>query len=331
MTERRDGVTISQVAKAAGVARSSVSRAFTKPDMLSPQTVQRILQVADELGYVPNHTARALSTGRHGNVALIVPDVANPFFPPLIRAAQMEADRFDFCVFLGNSDEKAKQEDKLVGRFSGQVEGLILASSRLSDDHIRAHAALRPLVLINRDVEGIPRILIDSGSGVSEAVAHLAELGHKSLVYVSGPSSSWSNAQRRSAVRKSASALGLQVQTIAATVPSFQAGRDAVPAIIKSGATAVVAFDDLMAQGILAGLSEAGLKVPQAFSVVGCDDVLGAATYPPLTTVSNRSVEAGKAAFSLLMDMLNNGAIRDVRYMLETHVVVRETTGPAPR
>ena len=86
-----------------------------------------------------------------------------------------------------------------------------------------------------------------------------------------------------------------------------------------------------MAQGILAGLSEAGLKVPQAFSVVGCDDVLGAATYPPLTTVSNRSVEAGKAAFSLLMDMLNNGAIRDVRYMLETHVVVRETTGPAPR
>lgn len=81
MTGRRDGVTISQVAKAAGVARSSVSRAFTRPDMLSQQTVERILAVAEELGYVPNHTARALSTGRHGNVALIVPDVANPFFP----------------------------------------------------------------------------------------------------------------------------------------------------------------------------------------------------------------------------------------------------------
>jgi len=331
MTERRDGVTISQVAEAAGVARSSVSRAFTKPEMLSAETVERILRIADELGYVPNPTARALSTGRHGNVALIVPDVANPFFPPLIRAAQMEADRFDFCVFLGNSDEKAKQEDKLVGRFTGQVEGLILASTRLSDERVRAHAAQRPLVLINRDVEGIPRILIDSGSGVSEAVAHLAELGHRSLVYVSGPSSSWSNAQRRSAVRRSANALGLTVQTIAATVPSFQAGRDAVPALLKSGATAVVAFDDLMAQGILAGLSEAGIRVPEQFSVVGCDDVLGATTYPPLTTVSNRSVQAGKAAFSLLMDMLGNGAIRDVRYMLETHVVVRQTTGVAPK
>jgi len=166
---------------------------------------------------------------------------------------------------------------------------------------------------------------------VSEAVAHLAELGHKSLVYVAGPSSSWSNAQRRMAVRKSATALGLEVQTIAAAVPSFQAGRNAVPAIRASGATAVVAFDDLMAQGILAGMSEAGVRVPEEFSVVGCDDVLGAATYPPLTTVSNRSVEAGKAAFSLLMDVLDSSAIRDVRYMLETHVVVRGTTGPAPR
>ena len=326
MSVRKGAPTISHVAKAAGVARSSVSRAFTRPQMLSTETVQRIKAAAESLGYVPNHTARALSTGRHGNVALIVPDVANPFFPPLIRAAQMEADRSDFCVFLGNSDEDPKQEDKLLGRFSGQVEGLILASSRLSDERIRAHAALRPLVLINRDVAGIPRVLIDSGSGVGEAVAHLAELGHHRIAYVSGPAASWSNKQRRAAVRKAAERLGLTVEVVAAPVPTYEAGWHAVAAIVASGATAAIAFDDLTAQGVLAGLAHRGIVVPRDFGVVGCDDVLGAVTYPALTTVSNRSTEAGKAALSLLLDMLSSNAIRDVRYVLETHLVIRNTT-----
>jgi LacI family transcriptional regulator len=326
MTGRRQAPTISQVAEAVGVARSSVSRAFTRPDMLSPETVERIKAAAEKLGYVPNHTARALSTGRHGNVALIVPDVANPFFPPLIRAAQMEADRFDFCVFLGNSDEDPRQEDKLVGRFSGQVEGLILASSRLSDERIRAHAAQLPLVLINRDMEGIPRVLIDSGSGVSEAVRHLAEIGHKKIVYVSGPSTSWSNKQRRTAVRKAALSLGIAMEVVSASVPSYEAGRQSVTSVIATGATAAIAFDDLTAQGILAGLADRKISVPTEFGVVGCDDVLGAATYPSLTTVSNRSTEAGKAALSLLLEMLSSKAIRDVRYVLETHLVLRNTT-----
>ena len=326
MVGRKDGVTISDVAAAAGVARSSVSRAFTRSEMLSPETVKRIRDAAERLGYVPNHTARALSTGRHGNVALIVPDVANPFFPPLIRAAQIEAERFDFCVFLGNTDEDPKQEDKLLGRFAGQVEGVVLVSSRLSDAQIRSHALQRPLVLINRDVEGIPRILIDSGPGVSEAVRHLAEIGHHKIVYVSGPSTSWSNKQRRAAVRSSANKLGLAVETVAAPVPSYEAGKDAVGAILKTGATAAIAFDDLTAQGILAGLIERGIAIPSDFSVVGCDDVLGAATYPSLTTVSNRSIEAGRVALSLLMQMLQTGVVHDVRHMLKTHLVVRNTT-----
>jgi len=326
MIKRAKGVTISQVAEAAGVARSSVSRAFTRPDMLSPETVERIMKAAEALGYVPNHTARALSTGRHGNVGLIVPDIANPFFPPMIRAAQLEADRSDFCIFLGNTEENPKQEDKLVGRFAGQVEGLVLASSRLSDERIRAHAGKLPLVLINRDLDGIPRVLIDSGSGVREAVEHLARLGHRKIVYVSGPSTSWSNKQRRSAVRAAASSLGIEAETVPAVLPSYNSGRNAVGAILSTGATAAIAFDDLTAQGVLAGLAEKHVGVPGDFSLIGCDDVLGAVTYPALTSVSNRSMEAGRVAVSLLLDMLQSRAIHDVRYVLETHLVVRNTT-----
>jgi LacI family transcriptional regulator len=322
--------TISQVAIIAGVNRSSVSRAFNRPELLSAQTVATIKAAAESLGYVPNRNARALSTGRHSNIGLIVPDVANPFFPPLIRAAQGEADRSDFCIFLGNTDEDAAQEDKLLTRFAGQVEGVVLASPRLSDDRIREHAARKPLVLVNRDVAGIPRVLIDSGPGIAEAVAHLAELGHRRIAYVSGPGISWSNKQRRIAVRKATTRLGLEMMTVRALVPNFEAGQRTVPDIIATGATGVVAFDDLTAQGILAGLNERGIRVPDDISVVGCDDVLGAATYPPLTTVSNRSSEAGKVAVALLLDILNTRATQDVRYILDTHLVIRRTTAPAP-
>ena len=322
--------TISQVAALAGVNRSTVSRAFTRPDMLSPETVERIMQAARDMGYVPNHTARALSTGRHGNIALIVPDVANPFFPPLIRAAQQELDRRDFCLFLGNSDEDPKQEDRLVGRLAGQVEGLILASSRLPDERVRAHAATRPLVLVNRDITGIPRVLIDSGSGVGEAVAHLARLGHHRIAYVSGPATSWSNRQRLDAVRQASERLGLRHVVIATATPSYDAGAAVAAEVLDSGVTAAVAFDDLIAHGLLGGLAERGVAVPSAFSVIGCDDVLGAATYPPLTSVSNRSAEAGRAALFMLMEMLSNRATRDDRQALETHLVIRETTARPP-
>ena len=254
--------TISQVAETAGVSRASVSRAFTNPHMLGEATVARILGVAEDIGYVPNRTARALSTGRTGNVALVVPDIANPFFPPLIQAAQSLADKSDFCVFLGSSGEDPAQEDKLLSRFSDQVDGMILVSSRLPEEFIRHHAKARPLVLVNRDVKGIPRVLIDSGGGVAKAVLHLADLDHSRIIYLSGPSQSWSNRQRSAAVLEGAHAADMVVETINTHVPTHEAGRQAAGAIRETGATAVIAFDYLLAQGVMAGLSELGFRFP---------------------------------------------------------------------
>jgi LacI family transcriptional regulator len=318
--------TISQVAAGAQVARSTVSRAFTRPDMLRGETVRRVQEVAAKLGYVPNQVARALSTGRHGNLALIVPDVANPFFPPLIRAAQLQAESADLCVFLGNSDENPSQEDKLVVRFASQVEGFVLVSSRLSDEQIREHAKRRPLVLINRDVPGLPRVLIDTTGGIRAAVVHLAELGHRRIAYVNGPTGSWSNRQRRNAFRQEARHQNVHVETIPPHKPTFEAGREAAAQILATGATAAVAFDDWVAQGVLAGMAEHGVAVPHEFSLIGCDDVLGAMTYPPLTTVSNRCTEAGHIAVGMLQDALQRGGRGDVRYVLDTHLVVRGST-----
>src|SRR5215470_3528997 len=118
--------TISDVAKAAGVSTSTVSRAFSRPEMLLEETVAQVRSVATQLGYLPNPMARALSTGRQGNIAIVVPDIANPFFPPLLRAAQTTADAAGFSVFLGDSYEDPARELRLVNKLVMQVEGFIL-------------------------------------------------------------------------------------------------------------------------------------------------------------------------------------------------------------
>ena len=327
----RDRATIRQVAERSGVSRATVSRAFTRPEMLSQATVDHVLSIARQMNYVPNQVARALSTGRYGNIALIVPDVANPFCPPIIRAAQMRADVDGYCVFLGNSDEDPARENTLIAKFAGQVEGLVLVSPRLPESQIRAHAARLPLVLINRDVTDIPRVLIDTASGVKQAVAHLFELGHRRIVYLSGPAASWSNRQRRNAVRSEAKRLGAEVIAISAVRPTFEAGLNATAKVLATRATAAIAFDDLTAQGLLVGLAQHGIDIPRRFSVVGCDDVLGAITIPPLTTVSSRCREAGEIAVGLITDTLRVRAMRDIRDVLDTHLVVRASTARAAR
>ena len=321
--------TISVIAKKLGVSRSTVSRAFTRPDLLRPETVERVLAAAEDLSYVPNSVARALSTGHNGIIALIVPDIANPFFPPLIRAAQAGADQQDFCVLLGDSAENPDQETRLINRFTKQVDGFVLASSRLPDQALAEHAKRKPLVLVNRDIPRVPRVLVDSTAGIMQSVAHLAELGHENIAYVGGPPGSWSDHQRRRAIAAARAEHGLAVTMLNARPATYAGGSRVVEALLASDATAVIAFDDVVAHGILAGLAERGVRVPDDFSVIGCDDVLADTTYPPLTTVTLHSADAGEIAVSVLLQLLGGRELGDVRYSLDSNLTVRGTTGPA--
>jgi LacI family transcriptional regulator len=320
--QRAPGVTIGDIAAAAQVSRSTVSRAFTRPQLLSPETVDHVRAVATRLGYVGNQAARALSTGRFGNIAVVVPDIANPFFPPLVRSLQSAAETADLAVFLGDSDESAEREAKLIARLAPQVEGFVLASPRLSEELIRELAATRPVVLVNRDLEGIPRVLIDSSGGMTEAIMLLKKLGHQRIAYLAGPRDSWSDQQRREVLTSAAS--GLTVEVIEVGRPSYAAGRDSVSAIVRSGATAAIAFDDVVSQGVLAGLELRGISVPSDFSLVGCDDTLAALTTPALTSVSAGAATAGTAAAKLLIQLLEDPTAECVT--IATHLVIRATT-----
>lgn len=323
--------TISDIARAAGVSKSTVSRAFSHPQMLKEDTVEQIQAIAKQLNYVPNPMARSLSTGRHGNIAIVVPDIANPFFPPLLRAAQATADAAGFSVFLGDSDEDAKRELRLVSKLAMQVEGFILAASRMLDRNILELAKRQPVVLINHDTPGLPRVLIDTVAGIDAAVAHLVTLGHQSLVYVSGPSASWSDQQRRLAVKRASARHKVKIVSVPASRPTFDAGKAVTPEILKLDATAAITFDDYVAHGLLAGLASHDIVVPRDFSVIGCDDVLGASTYPALTSVSARCDEAGRMAADLLISAVQAGKASDARCLLDTRLVVRDTTTQAPK
>jgi DNA-binding LacI/PurR family transcriptional regulator len=328
---RRSSVpTISDVAKAVGVSRATVSRVFSRPEMISDETIERVRKAATRLGYAPNLIARALITGRQGNIAIVVPDIANPFFPPLLRAAQASAEAAGLSVFLGNSDEDVAREQKLVDRFVMQVEGFVLASSRMPDSQIQKLALRQPVVLINRDTSGIPRVLIDTAAGIDSAVAHLAKLQHRCLVYLSGPAASWSDQQRRLAMKRASARYKVKIEWIPARQPTFDAGKEAATAVLGLDATAAVTFDDYVAHGLLAGLAEQGISVPRDFSVIGCDDVLGASTHPALTSVSARCDEAGRMAVDLLVDTLRTGNRSDIRCVLNTNLVVRATTARRP-
>jgi DNA-binding LacI/PurR family transcriptional regulator len=297
--------------------------------MLKEETVNLVRSFATQLGYLPNPMARALSTGRQGNIAIVVPDIANPFFPPLLRAAQVAADTAGFSVFLGDSDEDAAREQRLVNKLAMQVEGFILASSRMQDKAILNLAQRQPVVLINHDTPGLPRVLIDTVAGIDAAVAHLVGLHHRSLVYVSGPVDSWSDQQRRIAVERASARHKVKIQSVPANRPTFDAGKEVTGTILELDATAAITFDDYVAHGLLAGFAERGVVVPRDFSVIGCDDVLGASTYPALTSVSARCDEAGRMAADLLINTLQTGRRADVRCLLDTCLVVRDTTAPA--
>jgi DNA-binding LacI/PurR family transcriptional regulator len=329
-SERGVAPTIAQVAEAASVSRATVSRAFGAPHLLSATTVQAVRAVAARLGYVPNQTARALSTGRTGNVALVVPDITNPFFAALMRGAQAQAREAGFAMFLGDSDELPALEDELLAKLAAQVEGFVLVSPRCSKARIRHHAQRRPLVLVNSEVEGLARLMVDTAPSYAQAVRRLAALGHRRLAYVAGPARSWSNGQRRMAVETEAGNLGVAMTVVPTARPCFEAGRDCAEQLVAEGITAALAFDDSVAQGIIAGLAERGLTVPSDVSVVGCDGVIAGTTFPALTSIDAHCSLAGARAVDLLLTLLRNPSSAGQRIIFKTDFVIRASMAPPP-
>ncbi|MEH3077444.1 MAG: LacI family DNA-binding transcriptional regulator [Quadrisphaera sp.] len=337
--ERPRRPTITDVAAEAGVAASTVSRAFTHPGRVNQHTRAHVLEVAARLGYAPSPLAQALESGRTSTVALVVPDIANPFFVGFVKGAERALASSQRTLVLADGRESAVAEEAVVQRLHRSVDGFVLVASRLDDDALRRAAALAPVVLVNRVTTGLPGVVADYVGGAEQIVSHLASLGHRRAVVLGGPTGSWSGARRWTGLQVAAGRHGVAVERLGPFSPTFEAGAAAADAVLglRSAAgrdarpTAVVAHNDLLAMGVLARLAERGASVPDELSVVGFDDVFGAALCsPPLTTLAERSERAGALAVDALLSGGAPVGPGQPPQVVPTHLVVRRSTGPAP-
>jgi LacI family transcriptional regulator len=202
-----------------------------------------------------------------------------------------------------------KKEAAIAERIHPSVDGLILGTTGLEDEQIQVIAASKPLVLINREVEGVCSVLPDIFPGIDEALDHLESLGHTSIAYLSGPTDSWMNSRRWNYLLERAPARGMSIVEIGPGNPTVDGGLVALPRVLAAGVTAVMAFNDLMAIGLLRAAAEQSIDVPGRISIIGFDDIfVSAFTSPELTTVRTQLTLAGECAVVLALNLIGANA-----------------------
>lgn len=320
-------MTITDVAAEAGVAASTVSRAFTTPGRVNPQTREHVLAVATRLGYIPNPAARAMGSGRTDTLALLVPDITNPFFSGVIKGAERAAAASGKSLVIGDTQENPAVERELVERLGPAVDGFVLAASRLPDAKIKKALLHNRLVLVNRALPGMACVVADYDSGTRQVVDHLESLGHRDLVFLAGPPGSWSGMKRWNGLQKACRTRGVTARRLGPYAPTLGGGPAAADAALGSGATAVVCHNDMLAIGVLRRLAERGVRVPDDVSVVGFDDIFGADfCNPALTTLAERAQDAGSAAVEVLLHRYESTGV----LALPTELKVRASSGSRP-
>ncbi|OAE00726.1 LacI family DNA-binding transcriptional regulator [Arthrobacter sp. OY3WO11] len=325
--------TIRDVAELAGVATSTVSRALSKPDRVNRYTRERIEEAAAQLNYVPSSQARGLSSGRTNAVAVLVPDITNPFYFDIIRGTQHQLKAGGYTQLLVDTEESSEMELEALHKMRRSADGFILAASRLTDAQLAEVSETQPLVTINRASTSAPSVVIDTPSAVIQALEHLASLGHHRVCYVSGPPTSWSNRMRWKVFEEESAQRGMEAHRIGPFTPKTTSGAAAADAAVRTGATACIVFNDLLAIGMLQRLRERGIRVPEDISIIGSDDIFGADfCNPPLTTIASPIEQAGRVAVSMLLSQLNPVPGRASRQLavMPTHLTIRASTGPAP-
>lgn len=333
VARRSETATIAEVAEHAGVSPATVSRVFNNRFVGDPVVAERVRASAVALSYTPNHHARSLALGRTRAIAFVVPDLANPAFQAILSSLSKAAARDGYRVLVADSVESPDDEPLLVDEVRRRCDAVVLCAPRMPDDELELHAgALRPLVLINRALPQLdaPSLAVDYQSGVRNLAEHLHGLGHRRFIYLAGPERSVSNRQRLLALEEFERATpGVTIERLPAGFTS-EDGVAAAGRVRDSGATAVLAYNDLVAIGLINGLQELGVSVPDDVSVAGFDDIPFARyTTPTLTTASVPHTELGAEAWKRMRALLD-GEEPEADVVFQPHLELRGSTS-APR
>ena len=317
--------TLTDVAKRAGVSLATASRAFSEPGRLAAATRQKVTAAAEELGYE--------APGQSGprTIGVVVPDVANAVFAALIKAIQERAWPGRHRMLLADTAESTDREREQVAALAAVADGVVLCSPRLPADELRGLAGSVPAVVVNGEAERAPSVLLDAGDGLRQAVEHLFALGHRKLAYVPGPPTSWADAQRLEAVTRLCEEWEIELASVGHQNATVDGGLAAAASVVASGATAAIAYNDLVAIGLLAGARQLGRHCPEDLSVVGIDDLdVAAAAEPGLTSVRIPIERGGALALDLLLEQLAGKPRPAGPVRLGSQLIVRGSTS-APR
>lgn len=302
-----DRVTIYDVAAAAGVAPSTVSRALSRPGRVSAETQRRVLTAARQLGYRTEEPARIERPGVTRRLGVHVPDLANPYFAEVVAGMQEAAHEHGYLLLLLDSSEDSQRERSSLHRAVDFVDGLVLPGSRLPDAAIVQIAKFVPTMVLNRRVAGLDSVAPDIQNGIAQLLTHLMRGGAREVTYLAGPENSWSDAERWRSVRAFARQHGLAVSRKGPFTPTSAGGSQAFDAVRERLPGVVICYNDLMAYGFLVAALREGVRVPQEVQVVGHDDLpYSALIGPGLTTLATPRREQGRIAVTRMIRRIQN-------------------------
>lgn len=352
--------TIYDVAKVAGVSPSTVSRAFSQPGRVSFSTAEKIRNAARQVGYGRRVETQAFQRQNTGIIAMVAADASNPFFLEIFRGAQHAASTQGYTVALVDARESAIKSREVLDKIVPHADGLLLAASRMDSGEIHKVAREIPTVLMSREVQGIPSVMVDNYDGAAKAVVHLVDQGCHSITYIAGPNKSWADATRWRGLVDAASSLAAAVEggvastsaisisrsvtvqpgrmrhlikpkmkTISVDSPDFVGGRRAFEAWSKDRTDAVICFNDMVALGFMQQARLSGVRVPHDVAVVGFDNTeISVLSTPSLTTVAGPLRAVGRVATANLIALLKGmkAPLMAKPRELPTRLIVRESS-----
>jgi LacI family transcriptional regulator len=327
-----------EVAKRAGVSLATVSRVLNNTEYISDETRRSVLDAVRELNYFKNVHARRLATGRSDLFGLVISEIANPYFPEIIRGYQAMAWNHGFDVLLCNTEYDRERTKAVMRKLrESDVRGVAIVTSSVDRDMAsELTAAGIPLVFCNSDPASklVGNICIDYEHGVTKAIQHVVELGHCCSAVIAGPADNRTAVTIKNALVTGLMSRGLNPVCVLESNYRVDGGAAAVREVLSRPEIPTIMFcgNDLIAMGAMSALEESGVRVPEDVSVIGIDDIFFAfLARPPLTTISVPREQLGVKAFEALDRMLKLSRHMGSNYMLETDLVVRRSTAPVRR
>jgi LacI family transcriptional regulator len=335
----RSRPTIYDVARLAGVSTATVSRALNGTAQIAPATRQAIDAAVEQLGYRPNSIARSLVTKSTQTIALLLPDISNPFYAALVSGIQECALAHDHTMLLCTTEGDAEREEQYLQLLRAkQVDGALVDGLVLPPDRIARFVRDGfPIVCLDRDIDSsaIPLVQVDNRLGGRLAAEHLLQLGHTRIAHVTGAPELHISDERLAGYQDALGEAGIEPSPSLVEPGTFteEGGYRATRALLERApdVTAIFAANDLSAVGVLNALAEADVHVPTDVSVVGFDDLrLAGYMSPPLTTVRQPAEGIARLATELLIGLTRGEDVEQMRHVLPPTLVVRGSTAPWP-